>query len=240
MKLDGNQVLYQILKEKNVDLLQFIIESCFFSTQESVTRDKNEMLQNIDNEIPLFIRHKSKINEIIKKSDKKSISKKQLALKYQENNELFYKIQDKKIRIKFDSDGNYEIKKKIKRNTSFGISSGKKTSDLINFKISHIWDKTSHPMYFSSLWNIIIVPQCLDHFIDDKNININHDCFPGKILNTKMFFKALVTVLYDLEIHKVQNSTYFESEEIPQDYKLFAKSYIDKIKYFNEIQQIII
>ena len=65
-KIDGNQVLYQILKEEKVDLLKFIIESSFFSKKEHVENDKKNMIDNLLGNIPLFIRHKSAIKEVVK------------------------------------------------------------------------------------------------------------------------------------------------------------------------------
>lgn len=231
--IDGNQVLYEMLKKQNIDLLQFIIESSYFSRKEDVEKDKKEMIFQIENGEDLFIRHKSKIKEIEKIKDGKSIKSKSLALKYQKDNVLYYNIEKTKIPIKFDSDGNYMPKIKLKKNTKYSISSGKDTSDFINYKISHIWDNTSHPLYFSSLWNIIVVPKCLDHFVDDDNIDIDYETFSEKKLNTKMFFKALVTVLYDLKKFKNDHHIYFNDDKIPDIYLEFASKYLNQIKYFD-------
>jgi|SRR5690606_6824635 len=230
-KIDGNQVLYETLTSQKVDLLEFIIQASFFIEMKSVEKDKTNMISDAEKGEKLYIRYKTKIREIEKLNDKKSIGKKSLALKYQKEHCLNYVFNKNKFPILFDSDGNYELRKKIQKYTGFLVSGGNKQSDYINYKISHIWDNTSHPFYFSSLWNIIIVPKCLDHFIDDKNITIDHDSFPNQKLNTKMFFKALVTVLYNLEKYKEKYSCYFNDDKIDKEYITFAKLYKDKINY---------
>ena len=53
----------------------------------------------------------------------------------------------------------------IEKGTGYIINSN--SSDLKNFTLSHIWESTTHnPYYFSSLWNIVIIPNYLNYIMD--------------------------------------------------------------------------
>ena len=69
------------------------------------------------------------------------------------------------IEVKLDADGNSEVRNIIKTLTGTSVSVGKK-SDIKFGKISHIWGETSNPFFFTSLWNIVIVPAYYNDILD--------------------------------------------------------------------------
>ena len=67
--------------------------------------------------------------------------------------------------IKIDNDGNHENRRQIKLRLNQTISTGKNNS-IKNYIISHVWGLASHPLFFSSLWNIVLVPAHLNYLMD--------------------------------------------------------------------------
>lgn len=64
-----------------------------------------------------------------------------------------------------DNNGNSAVKKVIKDLTGYSVSAGK-TSDFMNYKISHIWGNTQDPRYFTNLWNLVLVPAWANDLLD--------------------------------------------------------------------------
>lgn len=67
--------------------------------------------------------------------------------------------------IKIDNDGNHENRRQIKLRLNQTISLGKNSS-VKNYIISHVWGLASHPLFFSSLWNIVLVPAHFNYLMD--------------------------------------------------------------------------
>ena len=78
-------------------------------------------------------------------------------------------IKDKKWRgYPIDKDGNYEVRRIIKERTGEIVSQGDISS--IKFaKISHIWGNATNPYYFTSLWNIVLIPAYCNDLMDKKS-----------------------------------------------------------------------
>lgn len=94
------------------------------------------------------------------------------------------------INISKDSNGNAEIDRLFSQLLNFPL---KTTPAAINFAISHIWGRAYDPSYFSSLWNIVLVPQYINWVID-KNEKTKNGYFPGNILAETL--KAILTKFY--------------------------------------------
>lgn len=94
------------------------------------------------------------------------------------------------INISTDSNGNAEIDRLFSQLMNFPL---KTTPAAINFAISHIWGRAFDPSYFSSLWNIVLVPQYINWVID-KNEKTKNGYFPGNILAETL--KAILTKFY--------------------------------------------
>ena len=67
--------------------------------------------------------------------------------------------------VKLDKDGNAEVRRIINAKTGYTISQGKK-SIFQNYFISHIWGRAYDPRYFTSLWNLAIVPAWANSLMD--------------------------------------------------------------------------
>ena len=79
--------------------------------------------------------------------------------------------------IKLDKDGNAEVRRIINAKTGYTISQGKK-SIFQNYFISHIWGRAYDPRYFTSLWNLAIVPawanSLMDKMADEESDELEH------------------------------------------------------------------
>ena len=90
----------------------------------------------------------------------------------------------------FDGNGNHTIVKTIKEKTGYIVST--QNRELINYTLSHIWaGTTQNPYYFSSLWNIVIIPDYINYIMDkpQKQYHIN--------VKIQEVMKAICIELYD-------------------------------------------
>lgn len=67
--------------------------------------------------------------------------------------------------IKIDNDGNHENRRTIKKYLGQTLSTGR-NSTIKNYIISHVWGLASHPLFFSSLWNIVLLPAHFNYLMD--------------------------------------------------------------------------
>ncbi len=58
-----------------------------------------------------------------------------------------------------------ENRRSIKKYLGQTISTGK-NSTVKNYIISHVWGLASHPLFFSSLWNIVLIPAHFNYLMD--------------------------------------------------------------------------
>lgn len=134
------------------------------------------------------------------------------------------------IPIVIDPNNNNFVQTAIGKYT--GVAIGKGTGNSIhNYIVSHIWARTYDPFYFSSLWNVAIIPaHCND--IMDKGMN-THPIIPV----IKELYKAICYKLYgpnkyltDIENILKQNypNIQIPRVEIPESADLQkAQTYID-------------
>lgn len=116
-------------------------------------------------------------------------------------NDVFTKITDKSssvtvvydykgITIVIDPNNNNFVHTAISKYTGVKIGRGE-SNTIRNYIVSHIWAKTYDPFYFSSLWNVVIIPaHCND--IMDKGMN-THPIIPV----IKELYKAICYLLYN-------------------------------------------
>lgn len=115
-------------------------------------------------------------------------------------NDVFTKITDKSssvavvydykgITIVIDPNNNNFVHSAIAKYTGVKIGRGE-SNTIRNYIVSHIWARTYDPFYFSSLWNVAIIPaHCND--IMDKGMN-THPIIPV----IKELYKAICYKLY--------------------------------------------
>lgn len=67
--------------------------------------------------------------------------------------------------IRIDYDGNYENRRQIKLRLNHLVSGGR-SSTVKNYTISHVWGLASHPLFFSALWNVVLIPAHFNYLMD--------------------------------------------------------------------------
>ena len=92
--------------------------------------------------------------------------------------------------IIIDYDGNDFVRTAIHRYTGVWVCENNRVNMLRNYVISHIWPNTADPFYFSSLWNVVIIPaHCND--IMDKEPKLH-----PIVASIQNLFKAICYLLY--------------------------------------------
>lgn len=92
--------------------------------------------------------------------------------------------------IIIDYDGNDFVRDAIHRYTGVWLCKNNRVNMLRNYVISHIWPDTADPFYFSSLWNVAIIPaHCND--IMDKDPKSHH-----VVAAIQNLFRAICYLLY--------------------------------------------
>lgn len=135
------------------------------------------------------------------------------------------------VSIIIDYDGNDFVRTAIHRYTGVWVCENNRVNMLRNYVISHIWPDTADPFYFSSLWNVVIIPaHCND--IMDKDPKSHH-----VVAAIQKLFRAICYLLYnpnkylaDIENILKQNNLNVQIPrvEIPQSADLKkAQTYID-------------
>ena len=79
-----------------------------------------------------------------------------------------YVIDGNNYIIEIDKDNNYYVRKLITDNTGITVSSGK-GSIIQNTIISHIWGRAYDPRYFTSPWNIVLIPTWANSLMDKED-----------------------------------------------------------------------
>lgn len=93
--------------------------------------------------------------------------------------------------IIIDYDGNDFVRTAIHRYTGVWVCENNWVNMLRNYVISHIWPDTADPFYFSSLWNVVIIPaHCND--IMDKDPKSHH-----VVAAIQKLFRAICYLLYN-------------------------------------------
>lgn len=93
--------------------------------------------------------------------------------------------------IIIDYDGNDFVRTAIRRYTGVWVCENNRVNMLRNYVISHIWPDTADPFYFSSLWNVVIIPaHCND--IMDKDPKSHH-----VVAAIQNLFRAICYLLYN-------------------------------------------
>lgn len=133
----------------------------------------------------------------------------------------------RKIKIRKDKDGNEEVRRIIKNSTGFDVSNGAK-SNIINYKISHIWQNAFDPRYFTNLWNIVLVPSWANDLLDKTKFA---NLFILQLINT---YRAVCEKYYQMNLLD-WNSIQMQKPEIKNQF-VISGDY--EILYFDNNGQI--
>ena len=152
-KIDGMESLIDVLGEES--FIRTVIENSYFFSADLVSAQFDDLVGSI----------KKSENIPARKSTQDDL--------YQFKDDKRYFVDGSfKCPIMLDKDGNSEVRKLINNVTGFTISQGK-GSVFQNYCISHIWGKAYDPRYFTSLWNIAIVPawgnSLMDKMADEES-----------------------------------------------------------------------
>lgn len=169
--------LLALIKSTGVSPEQYMLEHSLFFDVDVVDRAFGELLDKREHCEPIYVR----------KTTKKDVT-------YQSGKDTFWKsvyedIPD--ILVLIDGDGNREVRNIIKKFTGEIVSQGANSS--IKFgKISHIWGETSNPLFFTSLWNIVVVPAYFNDVLDKSD---GSHAFITKIKN---LYESICWTEYDV------------------------------------------
>jgi len=113
--------------------------------------------------------------------------------KLRKGNKALYKFEKKYYRVDIDMDGNRAVRELITKETGVTVAQGK-DSILQNTIISHVWGRAYDPRYFTSLWNIVLIPAWANSLMDKEDA-------PKGTLASKMraTYMTICTQLYNSE-----------------------------------------
>lgn len=181
---DGMQILFDKFDTVE-DFVRFVISGCVFFQKEDVIKRFKEMSAMIAENEPLPARRSTRSCFYGKKLERKT----QVV--------IFNDGNGNAINTMIDGNGNANVDKLIRDTTGYNLKgSQSRKPDMINLKISHIWGRAYHPSYFTSLWNIVLVPLFANDLLDKPSANSGDHFYGSLLLNT---IKALIIKLYDLD-----------------------------------------
>lgn len=96
--------------------------------------------------------------------------------------------------IKEDGNGNTNVCSVINDYTGYNLNVVLTDKPIKNYIISHLWGNATDPRYFTSLWNVVLVPAWANHLLD-KNVGT----FTSIL---KATFMKICVQLYDLSNNK--------------------------------------
>lgn len=230
---DGLTPLLELFENENAFITHFFSSSRFFEPQ-MIKKQQLDIKKKIENGDKIPVRYSMKTKEYFHyKSDKtlngiskKTFKNKKDAKDFAEQIELIHTATNLKVEI--DKDGNYFVRKAIYDYAGFRVSQGA-ISDVKNSMISHIWANTDNPLFFTSLWNIVITPHYLAFILDKPDANSN------LIKRLKAISKAVCYLLYKPD--EIIENKYFNIQdfdmEMPFAKELIEKGYINFIRHFD-------
>lgn len=151
-KIDGMESLVAELGEDK--FIKMAIEDSYFFSKELVIK-QNEVLKKSFNSD----------KEVSARKTQKGVKPEEYGQTKNEKGEWTYSKDDFRCKITRDSDGNKDVRSNIKTMTGYTVCEGK-GSIFQNYVISHIWGCAYDPRYFTSFWNIVLVPAWANSLMD--------------------------------------------------------------------------
>lgn len=209
-KLDGLDV-FKSLFSSDDDLIDHLIGGVLFFPREIVREQAKEVGRALITGVAIPVRYNSNGPFFFQREKNKttlSFKNKSKAVEYtnDESNKAYHK--DTRIRIRFDSDGNYVPKRTILAKTGHKVSCGQQ-STVVNYVIAHIWDKTDKPLFFSLMWNYCLIPSHCAYLTDKREDS------DKTISRIKNLLKAISIELYNSNRLMDWNQDVIPIEELP-------------------------
>jgi len=197
--------------EKCEALARFMVQKSYFFKKEKVDQRHIEiaqMLENLDCRIPARFSTVKTPCPYYDSNNEPLVLTRDKAISLSKNEWVFYKIDDNYVPVLIDSDGNRNVRSLMNEVSGRVISQGR-NSDFKYATISHIWGNAFNPIFFTNLWNIVIVPTYLNPILDksDELLDGGIDCqsddstdFYSKAVNyVNAYFKKLCFQMYGLD-----------------------------------------
>ncbi len=166
-QVNGTESLLDLLKVENkFNFVKAVLkESYFFSTIDAKERF-SVIAEQYNNKEKMVARWTETYNSKKipgpycgkSKKDIKDESKNTQNIEYSDNKGF-------KTAVQIDEDGNRAVRELIKEKTGHKVSAGK-DSTFQFYKISHIWGNAFDPRFFTSFWNIVLVPAWANDLLD--------------------------------------------------------------------------
>jgi len=232
--MDGMDSLLSVFENENDFILHFFQHVKFFRP-EMAAKQAKEIHENLilEKPLPLPVRFslKSKKYFHYKNADtnsgksKKSFKNKSDAQAFSMDEDLIHN--ETEIKVCIDKDGNYFVRKQIFDAINYRVSQGA-ISDMTNFMICHVWGETANPLFFTSLWNITLIPHYMSFLTDKPDEN------SPLVKRIKDLLKAICIELYHpLDLSHMQKREKFDATSIFafQDVKnLEDRKYVEDIQ----------
>jgi hypothetical protein len=152
------------------NFVKLALENSYFLNKTATISIHNDLIINIGTGTPVYARESNAVQQVI-------------------NGIRNFVDGTLQIPILADPDGNTAVRDIIEKNTGYTVSSGY-NDFFTNFKISHIWGNANDPRFFTSFWNIVIVPAWANDNLDKNNSGMP---LAQKMINT---YKAICEKLY--------------------------------------------
>lgn len=140
-------------------------------------------------------------------------------------NDVFTKITDKSssvavvydykgVTIVIDPNNNNFVHTAISKYTGVKIGRGE-SNTIRNYIVSHIWAKTYDPFYFSSLWNVVIIPNHCNFLMDKPGTSRIHKSSATRMVahSVQNLFKAICYLLYDPNNYLAENENILKHDK---------------------------
>ena len=175
------------------DLIKHVVETSLFFSPEIVDTQYGKMVAAIRGVRKIPVRFSTDRNAYYDYNTNQPI----VIMNKKEGEEIsrgqdIYYVTRPNIKIKIDTDGNREVRNAIRRYTGAVISNGQ-NSTIQYARISHIFDQAFDPLFFTSLWNIAIVPAYCNDLLERPGLT------NSVITDVKETFKAIAWEKYDLD-----------------------------------------
>lgn len=165
-KLDGmDSLLYKLTCDGFVKLAienSYFFDPCYVKKQVEKGRDELNKARHTSNK---------KINtEGVPKPKKKDDENSIKLVRYRFNREVdeIY-IDEDSFDVEIDRDGNSYVRQLIEENFQITVGKGKR-SLVHNTIISHVWGRAYDPRFFTSFWNIVLIPAWANSLMDKDAI----------------------------------------------------------------------
>jgi hypothetical protein len=155
--IDAIDQLISLYKSRD-DFVKAFVEATLFLPPEVVQTRNEEMIDLYKSEGKFPIRYSPAYRKIW------GVKNKDEAVTFTRNNDARLP-EYPAFNVTVDLDGNHENRRQIRDKLNHRVSAGK-NSTVKNYTISHVWGLASHPLFFSALWNIVLIPTHFNYLMD--------------------------------------------------------------------------